>query len=84
MSSYHREIRTSLQGLSAFPSGKRAREPLDPVSRRLVLDLLEAVPEVRAEKVISLKQAVKESRYRVPSGELAERLIARMLADNKS
>jgi len=42
------------------------------------LDLATAAPEVRAEKVAPLKQAVEDGTYHRPSDQIAERIVEEM------
>ncbi|MBI2874482.1 MAG: flagellar biosynthesis anti-sigma factor FlgM [Firmicutes bacterium] len=44
-------------------------------------EVLEHLPEVRAEKVESLKRAIAEGRYNVDPAEVAEKIMGRTLAD---
>ncbi len=49
---------------------------------RMLIDQLAEMPEVRAELVTPLRQAVKEKRYFIPEEQVAETMLYRCLADH--
>ncbi len=55
---------------------------LDPRLERLVLEQLREVPEVRAEMVRPLREAVESNRYRVCCERVASMMVGRDLADS--
>ncbi|WP_287153753.1 flagellar biosynthesis anti-sigma factor FlgM [Candidatus Solincola tengchongensis] len=77
-----REIRNSLHRLSetAYHEGKSAYR--DPDTVNLLLARIQHLPEVRSEKVRVLRKAIREARYRVPSEEVAGKLLGRIIADS--
>ncbi len=46
-----------------------------------LLQMLLDLPEVRAEKVLRLRTAILERRYKVPAEQVAEKILCRVLAD---
>lgn len=76
------EIRKSLKLLSQPPIGSGSKANVDRDVERMILCQLEDVPEIRMEKVISLKNAIEESRYRVSCMEVASEMLGRCLADH--
>ncbi|MDI6873240.1 flagellar biosynthesis anti-sigma factor FlgM [Candidatus Solincola sp.] len=77
-----REIRNSLPLLSGAAYGEGTRAYPDPDTTKLLLALIQNLPEVRSEKVDALKQAIREARYQVPSEDVAWKLLGRLIADN--
>ncbi|MBC7254350.1 MAG: flagellar biosynthesis anti-sigma factor FlgM [Actinobacteria bacterium] len=77
-----REIRNSLRGLRGdIFQGGGGTTP-DPNAARLLLAQVQTIPEVRRDKVESLKRAIREARYQVPSEEVAGKLLGRLIADS--
>jgi len=76
------EIRESLRLLSEQPIGTDETVEVDRETSRMVLSFLEEVPDIRRDKVLSLRTAVRECRYHVPSEEVAGQLLGRCFADH--
>jgi hypothetical protein len=77
-----REIRESLRLLAEQPIGSMERTEIDQEINRLVLIYLRKVPDVRADRVMPLRTAVREHRYDVPGEEVANQLLGRCFADH--
>ncbi len=57
------------------------RAGADPETLRLMLAVIQDLPEVRGEKVGAIREAIRDSRYRVPGEEVAGRLLDRLISD---
>jgi hypothetical protein len=77
-----REIQESLRLLSEQPIGSISKPPVDEDMNRLVLGRLSSLPDMRMERVLPLRQAIRERRYNVPEIQVARMLLGRCLADN--
>lgn len=76
------EIRESLRLLSEQPIGSDEMVEVDRETSRMVLSFLEEVPDIRRDKVLFLRAAVRECRYDVPGEEVAGQLLGRCFADH--
>lgn len=47
---------------------------------RKMQEILQHTPEVRAEKVQAIKERIERGEYRVESGEIADRMLAELIA----
>lgn len=76
------EIERSLRLLSQQSLEPNARPRIDKKINQLVLGQLKEVPEVRKDKVRSLRAAIEESRYQVSCEEVARLMLGRCFADH--
>lgn len=75
------EIQKSLKLLSEQPLASGSRPEVDQGTNRLIQGQLEKLPDMRMDKVLPLRSAVRERRYNVPEEQVAEKLLGRCLAD---
>jgi anti-sigma28 factor (negative regulator of flagellin synthesis) len=77
-----REIRESLRLLAEQPIGSKKRTEIDQEISRMVLMSLQKVPDIRSDRVMPLRMAVRERRYDVPGEKVASQLLGRCFADH--
>jgi hypothetical protein len=76
------EIRESLRLLAEQPIGSEKRTEVDQEISRMVLISLKEVPDIRFDRVLPLRMAVRECRYDVPGEKVADQLLGRCFADH--
>lgn len=51
------------------------------MNRKRILEVLEATPEVRKDKIAELKKSIAEGTYHVKADDIAEKIIKELLSD---
>lgn len=77
-----REIRESLRLLAEQPIGSEKRTEIDQEISRMVFISLQKVPDIRSDRVMPLRTAVREHRYDIPGEKVASQLLGRCFADH--
>ncbi|MDY6794638.1 MAG: flagellar biosynthesis anti-sigma factor FlgM [Actinomycetota bacterium] len=77
-----REIENSLRFLSQEPFASGGKPHIAQDIEQMVLGQLREMPDVRMDRVLSLRTAIQEKRYSVSSEDVAKKILGRCVADH--